>query len=376
MKPFKKSFLTLGIAATLFSSIGCAANNDYQQLASNKEFASNETGVSNIYQAGQHAMDNGDWKKAIKHFNEMIKDGNNYVDAALYWKAYSEFRAGRKSKAIRSLNTLFKNHKSSQWISQAKSLQAEIKGVDEISDDELKEYALNSLLHVSPERAMPLLKKTLGSENSKDVKEMALFVLSQLGTEEARQIIESTAKDNTAPELQKNAIQMLAISGDKKSLLILGNLYNKITNVDVREDILSGFMISGDKAQLLQLAKTEQNVDLRAKAVEMLGSMRAQKNNSSAIREQAIFWLSQTDEKNSKEIAKLIMHLMADEKNIDVRLHSIFALSQIKNGDGLEYLEKLITTSKDKKIRQQALFWLAESDEERAMPILESILGG
>ncbi|MCP4271094.1 MAG: HEAT repeat domain-containing protein [Gammaproteobacteria bacterium] len=58
-----------------------------------------------------------------------------------------------------------------------------------------------------------------------------------------------------------------------------------------------------------------------------------------------------------------------------MKSHGVFSLSQVENGAGLPYLEKLIRKSKNMEIQKQALFWLTESDEERALPILESILG-
>ena len=159
-------------------------------------------------------------------------------------------------------------------------------------------------------------------------------------------------------EQQQHLSLMLSMLRGEEGLAFVINQFDRAQNNSKKEELI--FSISQSP-----LKKAQQQIITIA-----------QTNKSADIREQAIFWLSQNDEINSKETAKLIMNLMVDEKNADVRLHSVFALSQIKNGDGLEYLEKLITTSKDKEIRQQALFWLAESDEERAMPILESILGG
>ena len=113
MNPIKKTILAAGIVLALFSSVGCAAGNNFIQAASSEVFSASESGASDYYQKGQKAMDNGDWKKAIKYFDEMANNSDNHADAALYWKAYSEFRAGKNSAANRSLKNLFRNYKNS-----------------------------------------------------------------------------------------------------------------------------------------------------------------------------------------------------------------------------------------------------------------------
>jgi len=368
MNQIKKSALTAGIVIALFGSVGCAASNSHLQIAANEVFAASESDASDLYQKGQKAMDRGDWKKASSYFTELSNQGTKHTDAALYWKAYSQYRAGKNSSANRVLNRLFKKHPDSQWLNEARALQSEIRGVDrdnDYNDDEMKEIALNSLLHASPERALPILKKTLASTHSDDVKEMALFILSQMGTAEARQLIETLAQDNTAGELQKNAIHMLAISGDSQSREILANLYNKITDPDTREEILTGFMISGDKEKLLQAAKTESNNDLRGTAAELLGQLGAHaellplyKNETSPdVKESIISAMMMSG--NSSGIEYIIEH----EQNVDLLSESIQMLGMMHNNDTTEVLKKLWQDRDNSDVREAIMeAWMLKGD--------------
>jgi HEAT repeat protein len=254
-------------------------------------------------------------------------------------------------------------------------------GLNKSSDDELIVYfkvengLANKLVTVSNSCKVNANNKPIVWLDNITAKESLKFLLesfAQLSSNQQGKAIEAIAyhqeESATAAliklyklgntEQQQHLSLMLSMLRGEKGLAFVINQYDKAEANSLREE----FIFSISQSPLKEAQQKVYSI--------------AQTDKSTDIREQAIFWLSQNDESDSKETAKLIMSLMADEKNVDVRLHSVFALSQIKNGDGLEYLEKLITTSKDKDVRQQALFWLAESDEERAMPILESILGG
>ena len=392
MNSIKKTALTASILVALLGSVGCSANQSFIQSASNEVFAASEAAASDLYQNGQNAMNRGDWKKASKYFSDLIKRDTQHTDAALYWYAYSQYHSGKTSSANRSLNKLFKNHKQSQWVSEGKTLQAEILGVDSANsnDDDMKEIALHSLLNSSPERAIPILKKTLSSNNSDDIKEMALFILSQVGTPEARTLIESLALDNSNTQLQKNAIEMLAISGDKKSHEILSNLYNKVTEPEIREAILTGFMIAGDKDKLLQAAKTETNPELRATAAELLGVLGATeallplyKNEKSVeVKEQLLEALAMSGD---TETLSYIIENEKDESLVinAIELSVIFGNSETftslnrtyKNTDNIQIKEAIIESHIIKHNEKGLLALLKEESNPELLETIIEMLG-
>lgn len=378
MNPIKTLALAAGILVSLFSSVGCAANSSFIASPSNEVFASSESDASHLYQKGQQAMDKGDWKKASNYFNDLIEQDTKHTDAALYWKAYSLYRAGKKSSANRSLKKLFKGYKDSRWINEGKALQAEIRGVKsaDYNDDEMKEIALNSLLHASPDRALPILKKTLSSNNSDDVKEMALFVLSQIGSPEARQMIETLALDNNSGELQKNAIHMLAISGDAKSRNILSNLYNKISDPEIREEILMGFMISGEKDKLLQAAKTESNPELRGSAAELLGQLGAAKellplykNEQSVLVKESIISAMMISQNSSG-----ILYIIENEENPELLSESIQMLGVMGDAESNKVLAKLWKEKNTPEVRIAIMeAWMIKGDVDAIADIARTV---
>lgn len=93
----------------------------------------------------------------------------------------------------------------------------------------------------------------------------------------------------------------------------------------------------------------------------------ATKGKEKGTRKKAIFWLGQ---KAVKRTAELLEGIIDDDPDSDIRKAAVFALSQ--HPEGLDRLIKIATTHRSLKVRKQAIFWLGQSDDPRA---LETILG-
>ena len=65
-----------------------------------------------------------------------------------------------------------------------------------------------------------------------------------------------------------------------------------------------------------------------------------------------------------------------DSDEEDVKEHAVFALSQLRNGEGVEPLIQVARTNKDQRVRAKAMFWLGESGDPRALDLFEQVLTG
>ncbi len=102
--------------------------------------------------------------------------------------------------------------------------------------------------------------------------------------------------------------------------------------------------------------------------------IRIGKSNSarSGVRKQAIFWLSQ---EAGTEATRGLTELAENEReDQDVRKQAVFALSQLRNNDGVPTMIKLARTDRDPVIRKQAIFWLGQSGDPRAVSFFEEVL--
>jgi hypothetical protein len=91
-------------------------------------------------------------------------------------------------------------------------------------------------------------------------------------------------------------------------------------------------------------------------------------------REDATFWLGQMA---GDAVAGDLEDLTADERvDLEVREAAVFALSQIDGDAGFDALMRIARGDGDPRIREKALFWLADSGDPRALALFEEILTG
>lgn len=229
-----------------------------------------------VYTAAKDALDNGEYDNAIKQFDEVIKIRGRKADGAMYWKAYALNKAGNKAQALTVIGELRRQYPKSTWLKDANVLEQEWRGVsnpENISDEELKLLAIQSLMNSNPEKAVPLLEKIITGNYSPKLKERALFVLSQSGSEKAQQILIGLAKANTQPDLQKRAIRNLGMNGNPRNRAALKEIYNSSTDVGVKKSVFQAWLMCGCKDDVASLARTEKNPELRREAIRFLGMM-------------------------------------------------------------------------------------------------------
>ncbi|HKR94444.1 MAG TPA: tetratricopeptide repeat protein [Candidatus Angelobacter sp.] len=229
-----------------------------------------------LYSAAKDALDDGEYDDAIKQFDEVIKIHGRKADGALYWKAYALNKNGNKAQALTTIGELRRSYPKSTWLRDAGALEQEMRGAavdpQNISDEELKLLAIQSLMNSDPEKAIPLLDKIIMGNYSPKLKDRALFVLSQSGSEKAQQILMGLAKANNQPDLQKRAIRYIGMNGNRNRA-VLKEIYNSSTDISVKKAVFQAWLMCGCKEDVASLAHTEKNPELRKEAIRYLGMM-------------------------------------------------------------------------------------------------------
>jgi HEAT repeat protein len=312
------------------------------------------------YDAGQSSLDAGKWDNAIQHFDEVIASKGAKADGALYWKAYAQNKLGQRPEALTTIGTLTKDYPKSRYVGDAKALEVEVRsrsgGVDpaQESDEDLKLLALQSLQNSDAEQAVPLLQKVLQGTGSPRLKARALFVLAQSNSQKARDVLVSIAKGGSNPDLQMRAIQYLGLNGGRESRAALAEIYSSTSDVDVKKRILNSFMTSGDKERLLNAAQSEQNPELRAEAVLQLGRMGAheelwtlyQKDTSVDVKKQIIRAMF------TGGSASRLIELAKTEQNPELRLLAVRNLGLMGSRQTADALVEIYGNSKEPEIRK------------------------
>jgi HEAT repeat protein len=317
-----------------------------------------------LYEAGTEALDNERWDEAIRAFDEVAGMGGRRVDAALYWKAYGQRKAGRTADALATVAELKRRAPKSKYIDDARALETEMAqsagrpvSPENAADEDLKLIALNGLLHSDSTRALPLLKEFLGSNKSPKLRQQALFVLSQSGDPEARKLLADIARGRVHPDLQRKAIQNLGLFGGAENRQALTEIYQGTEDVQVKKAVLQAYMVSGDKARVYSLARSEKVPELRREAIQQLGVMGAQSELWEMYR-------SETDVQVKKAIlhgffvgggSDRLLELAGTEKEPELRRQIVHTLGVMGSARTGEALLRIYREDPDPGIRREVL---------------------
>jgi HEAT repeat protein len=235
--------------------------------------------VNPAYDQATAALDRANYDDAIALFRQVIDAKGARADAATYWIAYAQQRKGNGTAAMETIGVLRRDFPESAWLDDADTRPPVTGGAgtntrggapraDE--DEDMRLYALNALMNVEPERALPLLERMVRSDESLELRERALFILMQGGADAALDLVAEVARDDTDPEMRITALRNLGMFGGDRASSLMNEIYAETTDVEVKEAIISGFMMSGDTARLYELARTEPGEELRMAALRHL----------------------------------------------------------------------------------------------------------
>jgi hypothetical protein len=89
-------------------------------------------------------------------------------------------------------------------------------------------------------------------------------------------------------------------------------------------------------------------------------------------RQSAVFWVSQAA---GDQVVKAMGDIAADaSEDRELRQAAVFGLSRRPADEGVPALIRLSASDRDPEIRRQAMFWLAQSKDERALAWFEKVL--
>ncbi len=341
---------------------------DSRRMSQDREARAYDTGMRHVYE--------NRWEPALVAFDQLVALKGSKVDAALYWKAYSQDRLGQRAEALTTIGTLTREHQASRYMQQARLLEAEVRRnagqpvrPQDQADEDLKLMAIASLQNSAPEQAVPMLNKLLQGNASPKLKERALFVLAQSNSPQAREALKTIAKGGSTPELQSRAISYLGMHGGKESRAALAEIYSSTPDVDSRKRIIRALAMGGEKDRLLSLAQSEQNSELRGEAVRQLGmhgghvelSQLYGKESSTDIRKQIIQAMAMGDN------STLLTGIARSEKDPELRRGAIRSLGMMGGKASGDTLVELYGAETDVNIKKTIIQALGMQDNAAAL---------
>jgi len=318
-------------------------------------YATSDSGAerrSDAYREGQRALENEAWDDASRIFGKVASGSGGETDAALYWKAYADWKRKMKQESLEGLRQLLSTYPKSAWADDAQALELEIRGgkgaknTPGADDEELKLYALDGLMQVEPDKAVPVLEKLLAGNSSPRIKQRALFVLSQSDSPRAREILLRTAKSGQPVALRCEAVKTLGIAGEPGDIAALAAIArDTAAPTEVREAVIEAYLIADRPEELANMAKSDPDPRIRDKAIDTLGA-------NGALGPLRQLWSTEKD------------------PAVRARLLQAFGVA----GD-VESLAKAARDSSDPETRRKAIEGLAVAEGDEARKTLRQLYG-
>ncbi len=334
---------------------------------------------NSLYGRGLTALDDHHYDQALDDFNEVVSRGGPKADGALYWKAYTLNKLGRRDEALAAIAQLRTSFASSHWLEDAKALELEVKQAsgkpvspEAESDDDLKLMALNGLSQSDPDRTFPLIEKLLKGPASPKLKQKAIFVLATNSSPRAQQLLEQIARGNGNPDLQMTAIRYMVENKQQPNRAqVLMEIYSSTSDQTVKREILNAFRNSRDTAHLLQIARAEKPTsDLRQSALSGLGDKSGNaelwqlfQNETSPEGRIQILDAMYNATGNTEKLAEVAR----TDKDTKVRIAAIRVLASYKAANLSETLSSLYAAEQDPQVKRAIIGQLANQRNAKAL---------
>jgi HEAT repeat protein len=455
--------LVAGVGTTLSAQEAAIGRTTHERAAASYAAAAEHESfypqdpADSLYRAAREYLAQDHYRRAAELFAQVHGryPRSSYAAQALYYQAFSLYRSGREAdlrRAEESLRQLEQQYSDSEVsLREAEALMARIQGAlarrgdsraaervtrtvaigsrDRLAaeacageEDEIRMAALNALLQMNSERAIPILKRVLQErdEDNECIAQMrsrAVFLLAQHLDEENVDVLLDVVRNDPNPEVRGQAVFWLSQVPGERTVDALEEILRESDDRELQEKALFALaQASGERAsQVLRDYAVREDIapELRGNAIFWLGqrsensaflrdiyaratdpevkeriihslamsegeenaafllTIATDESQSIDTRKQALFWAGQAGV-SAVEMAELYERMPERELKEQI----IFALAQQGGDDAVDKLLEIAREEEDSELRKKALFWLAQSDDPRVLEFLLEIIEG
>jgi len=408
--------------------------------------------ADSLYKSAREALANGDYSRAAQLFHDVAQQypQSALIPDAMYYEAFARYRSGESAdlQAARSLlASLRSKYPSYRGRGDASALATRVcgalaqqgdascaaqiaqeaqgsttssqssSGCTDQDDD--RAAALNALLQMDADRAMPILEKVLARRDpcSAPLRRKAVFLVSQKETPQTVDILTRVAQNDPSPQVREQAVMWLGQVHGDRTVQVLSDILHTSSDPNIRDKAV--FALSQNRSERARELLRQYALDasapkeLRGKAIFWLGQddaaggnaylqslygkltepelkdkvllammqghetentawlldLAKRQSESLEVRKRALFVAGQGGA-TTAQIASFYDALPPGE----MREQAVFVLSQRHDTAALDKLISIARTDKDPDARKRAIFWLGQSHDPRAVQFLQELI--
>jgi len=318
-------------------------------------------------QEAREALNQARYEYAAQLLEEIyhMEEGQREAGNALYWQAFARYKLQKTQElkiAAELLRLQQEKYLESETAAEGEALLArlygelaergEIQGVREIhelSEDEMKREAtrvaaLEALMRMDPDKAMPILEKIVTGEKevSEDMRRHSIFILCRIDDQRSEDLLIDMLHRTEDAEMLSELVMCLSMKGSDRSLDAIVELFNRVDDPDVDEAAMFAIGRHGGE-----------------RAFDMLAAIVRDPNNDIEMRQQALYSISQTG--RDEEVTAIAVEILKSDKDPEMLETALFALSRNKGEvPDQVFLDLINNPQADEDLRTQALFFASE----------------
>ena len=213
-------------------------------------------------------------------------------------------------------------------------------------EDDERLIALNALLQMQAEQALPILRQVLErrDEGSVCLRRQALFLVSQKRSPETSAILLSAARNDPDGEVRENAVFWLSQVDAPEAVAALDSILQHGADEQIQEKAV--FALSQQRG---------------AEAGRALRAHLERAGVPDGVKENIIFWLGQ---KRSPENAQYLREFYAKTTSVALKEKVLFSVSQMSLEENARWLIGIAQNAREPiDVRKNALFWAGQMKE-------------
>lgn len=410
-----------------------------------------------LYRAAQSLINDREYRRAaglLASLVEKYPDSDRAGDA-LYWQGWSLYHLGKDNANQRELgqaqdvlNRYMQNYgKDAQHTADARDLYTQIrlaqaqlgnagaagdiaKAADKLrqpgacsgsrADEEMRMAALDGLLSMNSEDAVPILESVLKQRDpcKTELRKRAVFQIAQKRGPSIVPTLLDVARNDPSTDVRGDAIFWLGSSRAEAAIPALDSVIFQSKDDDVRKKAI--FAISQQRRELARptlqrvaqdekmpddirgdaifwlgqngitdldffktLFRTTKNGDLRGRilngvatgrepgAAAWLLDIARDKSFDVETRKNAIFWASQRKEMDLAALNGIYDQSRGDDQMQD---HILFIYSQRREAGAVDKLMSVARSDPNIEMRKKALFWLGQKNDPRVRAFIQELI--
>ena len=371
--------------------------------------------ADSLYRLARQELNQGNYERAAMLFRRIRTQhaDSRYTADSYYWEAFARYRTGDAEgyeTALDLLRTQEDRYPSASTRDDASSLYVRIRGLlaergdsraaQDITqraqgqegacpeeEDDVRVMALNALLNMDAERALPILRRVLERRDacSAELRRRAIWLISQQHSDESTYLLLEVARSDPDREGREQAVFWLSQVHSEEAVLALDSILMESDDREIQEKAIFALSQHDSERAAASLRRYVERSDvpeeLQENAIFWLGQSHSPQNvrflrelynrvSSRELKDKIIFSVSQQD---SDDAGEWLLNIALDEsETVGLRKQALFWAGQQGHLRG-DALRNLYNTMDDREMREQVIFVLSQRHESAAVDVLMDI---